>query len=151
MGSDSSCSDQAVRIYAVLSWPRDWWSLHPLLLGVAYKKDVNDVRESPALSIIDRLRAKGAIVKYHDPFVSDVHFDDAHTDSIGEPLSSVSLTNEELQSANEEILSANEELQSTNEELQTAKEEAQSANEELATVNEELRRRNLELGGNRLG
>src|SRR5690606_24015848 len=38
-----------------------------LLLGVAYKKDVDDVRESPALSIIDRLRAKGADVRYHDP------------------------------------------------------------------------------------
>ena len=70
-----------------------------LLLGVAYKKDVNDVRESPALSIIDRLRAKGANVKYHDPFVAEVHFDDAHTDSVGEPLSSVSLTDEELQAA----------------------------------------------------
>ena len=70
-----------------------------LLLGVAYKKDVNDVRESPALSIIDRLRAKGANVKYHDPFVAEVHFDDAHTDSVGEPLASVSLTNEELESA----------------------------------------------------
>lgn len=70
-----------------------------LLLGVAYKKDVNDVRESPALSIIDRLRAKGANVRYHDPFVSEVHFDDAHTDVSGEPLKSVPLTNEELQSA----------------------------------------------------
>ncbi|HET6974312.1 MAG TPA: nucleotide sugar dehydrogenase [Pyrinomonadaceae bacterium] len=70
-----------------------------LLLGVAYKKDVNDVRESPALSIIDRLRAKGANVKYHDPFVADVHFDDAHTDSIGEPLSSVPLTDDELRSS----------------------------------------------------
>ena len=30
-----------------------------LLLGVAYKKDIDDVRESPALSIIDRLRAQG--------------------------------------------------------------------------------------------
>ena len=67
-----------------------------LLLGVAYKKDINDVRESPALSIIDRLRAKGAIVRYHDPFVSEVRFDDAHTDSGGEPLSSVELTDEEL-------------------------------------------------------
>jgi len=57
------------------------------------------VRESPALSIIDRLRAKGANVKYHDPFVADVHFDDAHTDSVGEPLASVSLTNDELESA----------------------------------------------------
>jgi UDP-N-acetyl-D-glucosamine dehydrogenase len=70
-----------------------------LLLGVAYKKDVNDVRESPALSIIDRLRAKGANVRYHDPFVSEVRFDDAHTDVAGEPLKSVPLTNEELQAA----------------------------------------------------
>ena len=70
-----------------------------LLLGVAYKKDINDVRESPALSIIDRLRAKGANVRYHDPFVAEVRFDDAHTDAGGEPLSSVALTNEELQSA----------------------------------------------------
>jgi len=70
-----------------------------LLLGVAYKKDINDVRESPALSIIDRLRAKGANVRYHDPFVAELHFDDAHTDSTGEPLNSVPLTNEELQAA----------------------------------------------------
>jgi len=70
-----------------------------LLLGVAYKKDINDVRESPALSIIDRLRAKGANVRYHDPFVAEVRFDDAHTDAGGEPLSSVTLTTEELQAA----------------------------------------------------
>ncbi len=70
-----------------------------LLLGVAYKKDVDDVRESPALSIIDRLRAKGANVRYHDPFVAQVRFDDAHTEAAGEPLASVPLTNEELQAA----------------------------------------------------
>ena len=70
-----------------------------LVLGVAYKKDINDVRESPALSIIDRLRAKGANVRYHDPFVAELRFDDAHTDSSGEPLSSVPLSAEELQSA----------------------------------------------------
>jgi UDP-N-acetyl-D-glucosamine dehydrogenase len=70
-----------------------------LLLGVAYKKDINDVRESPALSIIDRLRAKGANVRYHDPFVAELRFDDAHTESSGEPLNSVPLTNEELQAA----------------------------------------------------
>jgi UDP-N-acetyl-D-glucosamine dehydrogenase len=67
-----------------------------LLLGVAYKKDINDVRESPALSIIDRLRAKGADVRYHDPYVSEIRFDDAHTDSSGEPLQSVGLTDDEL-------------------------------------------------------
>jgi UDP-N-acetyl-D-glucosamine dehydrogenase len=70
-----------------------------LLLGVAYKKDIDDVRESPALSIIDRLRAKGAQVRYHDPFVKEVRFDDAHTESAGEPLSSVPLTDEELGAA----------------------------------------------------
>lgn len=70
-----------------------------LLLGVAYKKDINDVRESPALSIIDRLRAKGADVRYHDPFVSEIRFDDSHTDSAGEPLSSVPLTDEELKAS----------------------------------------------------
>src|ERR1044071_3838470 len=63
-----------------------------LVLGVADKKGVNDGGESPALSIIDRLRAKGANVSYHDPFVSEVRFDDAHTESKGEPLNSVPLT-----------------------------------------------------------
>jgi UDP-N-acetyl-D-glucosamine dehydrogenase len=67
-----------------------------LILGVAYKKDIDDVRESPALSIIDRLRAKGAEVVYHDPFVAEVRFDDAHTQGGGEPLQSAELTDEEL-------------------------------------------------------
>ena len=40
-----------------------------LVLGVAYKKDVDDLRESPALDIIELLRAKGADVRYHDPHV----------------------------------------------------------------------------------
>ena len=70
-----------------------------LLLGVAYKKDINDVRESPALSIIDLLRAKGARVSYHDPFVSEVRFDDAHTQGGGDPLQSITLTDEELRAS----------------------------------------------------
>ena len=70
-----------------------------LLLGVAYKQDINDVRESPALSIIDRLRSKGAEVRYHDPFVDEVRFDEAHTEAPGEPLRSVELTEDEIKSA----------------------------------------------------
>jgi len=70
-----------------------------LVLGVAYKKDIDDVRESPALSIIDRLRAKGAEVSYHDPFVSGLSFDDAHTQGPGEPLQSIELTDDALSSA----------------------------------------------------
>jgi UDP-N-acetyl-D-glucosamine dehydrogenase len=43
-----------------------------LVLGVAYKADVNDTRESPALRIIDLLEAEGAQVSYHDPHVPDL-------------------------------------------------------------------------------
>lgn len=43
-----------------------------LVLGVAYKKDVSDVRESPALDIIHLLQQKGAQVSYHDPHVPTV-------------------------------------------------------------------------------
>jgi len=39
-----------------------------LILGVAYKADVDDLRESPALVIIDLLRTRGADVAYHDPY-----------------------------------------------------------------------------------
>ena len=41
-----------------------------LILGVAYKKDVDDARESPALAIMDLFQKKGATVLYHDPFIS---------------------------------------------------------------------------------
>lgn len=40
-----------------------------LVLGVAYKPDINDVRESPALDIIRLLEGDGATVEYHDPYV----------------------------------------------------------------------------------
>ena len=40
-----------------------------LVLGVAYKKDISDMRESPALDIIHLLQEKGAVVSYHDPHV----------------------------------------------------------------------------------
>ena len=40
-----------------------------LVLGVAYKKDVDDQRESPSLKIIQILQRKGALVSYHDPYV----------------------------------------------------------------------------------
>jgi len=40
-----------------------------LILGVAYKKDVDDARESPALAIMDLLQKKGASLLYHDPYI----------------------------------------------------------------------------------
>jgi UDP-N-acetyl-D-glucosamine dehydrogenase len=40
-----------------------------LLLGMAYKKDVDDPRESPGFELMDLLQKKGAAVRYHDPFI----------------------------------------------------------------------------------
>jgi UDP-N-acetyl-D-mannosaminuronate dehydrogenase len=44
-----------------------------LVLGVAYKKDIDDLRESPALDIIRLLERLGAKVQYHDPFIAELH------------------------------------------------------------------------------
>ena len=43
-----------------------------LILGVAYKEDIDDLRESPALKVWDALLKKGALVSYHDPYCSTV-------------------------------------------------------------------------------
>ena len=44
-----------------------------LVLGAAYKPDIDDVRESPALDVIALLKKKGAQVSYHDPYVQQIH------------------------------------------------------------------------------
>jgi UDP-N-acetyl-D-glucosamine dehydrogenase len=44
-----------------------------LVLGAAYKPDIDDVRESPALDVIALLRKKGALVQYHDPHIPHIH------------------------------------------------------------------------------
>lgn len=46
-----------------------------LVLGVAYKRDVNDARESPAFEVIEHLLEKGARVAYHDPFIPRLEAD----------------------------------------------------------------------------
>ena len=43
-----------------------------LVLGAAYKKDVDDIRESPAVKIITLLKEKGAQVIYHDPYIPEI-------------------------------------------------------------------------------
>src|SRR5207249_2476771 len=57
-----------------------------VLLGVAYKKDVDDVRESPALEIMELLQARGAILSYNDPYISQLHkmraYDFSHMRSV---------------------------------------------------------------------
>jgi len=44
-----------------------------LILGIAYKKDIDDLRESPSLRIIELLKASGARVDYHDPYFPRLH------------------------------------------------------------------------------
>lgn len=49
------------------------------VLGVAYKKDIDDVRESPALDVIQLLEEKGALVTYHDPYVPTIRLEHGRT------------------------------------------------------------------------
>ena len=64
-----------------------------LILGIAYKKDIDDQRESPALKIISLLQNKGAKVSYNDPYV---HQSYGHRDYPGLELKSVALTKKML-------------------------------------------------------
>ena len=49
-----------------------------LILGVAYKRDIDDVRESPALDVIRLLESHGAEVTYHDPYIATIRDEDGH-------------------------------------------------------------------------
>jgi UDP-N-acetyl-D-glucosamine dehydrogenase len=53
-----------------------------LVLGVAYKPNIDDMRESPALDVIHLLQDKGAVVRYHDPFVPHFQHEDWAMQSI---------------------------------------------------------------------
>ena len=61
-----------------------------LILGVAYKRDVDDVREAPAIDIIQLLQLQGANVTYNDPYVPALNFDDVEMQS--SPLNENALT-----------------------------------------------------------
>jgi UDP-N-acetyl-D-glucosamine dehydrogenase len=63
-----------------------------LIMGVAYKKDLGDCRESPALKIMERFLADGVFLEYHDPYVPEITIGDR-------AFESVTLTNEVIQSA----------------------------------------------------
>jgi UDP-N-acetyl-D-glucosamine dehydrogenase len=69
-----------------------------LLIGVAYKRDIDDLRESPALEIIRLLQEKGADVAFHDPFCQTIH-DDGHTEIQDLPMHSLPLAADVLNMA----------------------------------------------------
>jgi len=68
-----------------------------LVLGVAYKRDIDDVRESPALDVIRLLEEHGANVCFHDPFISSIK-EDGHT------LNGVELTAPVLQESDAVVI-----------------------------------------------
>lgn len=72
-----------------------------LVLGIAYKKDIDDQRESPSLKIISLLRAKGARVEYNDPHVP---ISEGHREYPGMKLKSVPLTAARLKAADAVII-----------------------------------------------
>ena len=60
-----------------------------LVLGVAYKPDIDDMRESPALDVIRLMQDKGAQVKYHDPFIPHFDHDGWQMDSVTDLMAEV--------------------------------------------------------------
>jgi UDP-N-acetyl-D-glucosamine dehydrogenase len=63
-----------------------------LVIGAAYKPDVNDIRESPSLDIIGLLRQKGAEVNYHDPYIPRITHDDWSLESVSDVIESARTT-----------------------------------------------------------
>jgi UDP-N-acetyl-D-glucosamine dehydrogenase len=72
-----------------------------LFLGVAYKPDIDDARESPALLVMEQVAHKGAKVIYHDPYIPEV------TDDHGHKWLGVELTDEILSSADCVVFTTN--------------------------------------------
>jgi len=71
-----------------------------LILGVAYKKDIDDVRESPALDIMKILERKGALIDYHDPYVPVIDWN-------GQLMRSISISLELVSSVDAVIIVTN--------------------------------------------
>jgi UDP-N-acetyl-D-glucosamine dehydrogenase len=65
-----------------------------LIMGVAYKRDIDDMRESPALGIIEKLQALGADVRFHDPYVEEIHLE-----GNGRQMRGIGLSNEAVSDA----------------------------------------------------
>jgi UDP-N-acetyl-D-glucosamine dehydrogenase len=60
-----------------------------LVLGAAYKPDIDDLRESPSLDVIRLLQSKGADVSYHDPYIPCLRHDDWELASVKDLMEAV--------------------------------------------------------------
>jgi UDP-N-acetyl-D-glucosamine dehydrogenase len=76
-----------------------------LVLGVAYKKDISDMRESPALKLIQLLRQQGGLVFYHDPFVAELpEFDLKSVELVPEDYDCVTVVTDHSQIDYEDVV-----------------------------------------------
>ena len=60
-----------------------------LVLGAAYKPDIDDLRESPALDVIHLLETKGALVSYHDPYIPHLDHEEIQLESVPDLMAAV--------------------------------------------------------------
>jgi len=74
-----------------------------LVLGVSYKPNIDDLRESPALEILRQFEMRGAQISYHDPHCPSIA-DDGHTELESLPMLSVALTPEVLEAADAVVI-----------------------------------------------
>ncbi len=86
-----------------------------LFLGVAYKPNIDDARESPALQIIDQIIYKGGEVSYYDPYIPKVKTPESNS------LKSIELTKELLQNAECVVLTTNHNIFNTDMIIENAK------------------------------
>jgi len=84
--------EKAVRILNRLGIPPSKAKI--LVLGVAYKRDIDDYRESPALTVIKLLQADGAKVSYHDPYIPRIQWEGMELES--QPLTEELLRAQDL-------------------------------------------------------
>lgn len=92
-GMPEYCVDRAARI--LNEHNKALKGSNILVLGVAYKQDIDDYRESPALRVIDCLEKRGAIVSYFDPWIAEYRFKGELRQSIPE-LSAAALNQADL-------------------------------------------------------
>lgn len=76
------CVDRAARVLNDSS--KALKGANVLILGVAYKQDIDDYRESPALRVIECLEKRGAVVQYYDPWVSEYTYKGSKKASVPE-------------------------------------------------------------------